>query len=60
MEDDIQAPHEYRVWISSQMTLEQGVAEFLFHLNLPKIVIGEAVWTLENKVGKSIALMAQQ
>lgn len=60
MGDDIQAPHAYRVWMLSQMTLEQGVSEFNFHLYLPKIVTGEAVWTLENKDGKSIALMAQQ
>ena len=60
MGDDIQAPHEYRVWMSSQITLETFFTALNLHLYLPKIVTGEAVWTLENKFGKSIALMAQQ
>lgn len=57
MGDSIQTPHEYRVWMSSQMTLEQDVAEFNFHLYVPKIITGEAVWILDNKNGKSTTLM---
>ena len=60
MGDDIQAPHEYRVSMSSQITLEACFTTLNLHLYLPKIVTGEAVWTLDNKNGTSIALMAQQ
>ncbi|QIO08085.1 hypothetical protein [Acinetobacter lanii] len=60
MGDDIQAPHAYRVWISSQTTIEACCTELNLHLYLPKIVTGEAVWTVENAQGDAMLLIAQQ
>ena len=45
MGDDIQAPHEYWVWMSSQISLEACFTILNLHLYLPKIITGETVWT---------------